>query len=351
MIGVVDVDNKPQTLYRGIKIDYNKLKEFMFDGVDLVVNYEPIIDKYGRKTVSDGNEYGVYMTDNLDMVTYAYGDLHHDGISIHNNLTINNERVLIPDVGVIYKIDTTGLDIRKPFISEQLKGHYNNGFQGEEWITDKVPAHNYSLYRVRIGSDILDDAEDVEIMDPKNLNKEVFEKVEQRKTRLETFADAMEKVPQTKRNTYYRDELNILKDIYGKNGFKYIDADKINTTDAKGMLRYLEASNFHNNEDEVDFKSMKYIVDMQDKVTDVYSIINTIMADKVTNEKEKKAFIEREVKDGGNYFTDSYDNWEIKLDKILQDTLIRMQEDLGAEKLRQMENNATNLPQETGRNR
>ena len=48
--------DKPKILYRGIKIDYNHLANFEFSKVPITLNYEPIIDKYGRKTVSDGNE-------------------------------------------------------------------------------------------------------------------------------------------------------------------------------------------------------------------------------------------------------------------------------------------------------
>ena len=134
------MENKPNVLYRGLKINYNSLQDFNFFGIDLKVNYAPIIDQYDRKTLTDGKEYGVYMFDNLNMVKYVCGDLHHDGVPIHNNLSINNERLMIPSVAIIYQINTDGLDIRKPFISEQLKGRYNKSFQGDEWIADIVPA-------------------------------------------------------------------------------------------------------------------------------------------------------------------------------------------------------------------
>ena len=89
------MENKPSVLYRGIKVNYNNLQNFEFSGVDLKVNYKPIIDQYGRKIVTDGNEYGVYMSDNLSMVTSAYGNLHHDGIPIHNNFTIYTEKMMM----------------------------------------------------------------------------------------------------------------------------------------------------------------------------------------------------------------------------------------------------------------
>ena len=66
---------KPKVLYRGVTISYDLLKDFHFDGYPLVPPNEPKIDAQGRKTVGDGNEYGVYMTDNFAMADYAYGNL------------------------------------------------------------------------------------------------------------------------------------------------------------------------------------------------------------------------------------------------------------------------------------
>lgn len=253
------MENKPSVLYRGLKVNYNNLQNFQFTGVDLTVNYAPIIDQYGRKTVTDGNEYGVYMSDNLSMVTSAYGNLHHDGIPIHNNLSIHNERIIIPSVAVIYQINTDGLNVRKPFISDQLKGHYNNGFQGDEWIADFVPANNYVLYRIRIGNDILHDAEDIDLLKTDNISEQVKQQIEKRKYRLETFANAMERIPLMKRNTISKDELDILKSIYGKNGLKYINEDSLLTTNVNGMLNYLIAKTFKQNEIDIDFQAIKYI--------------------------------------------------------------------------------------------
>lgn len=43
------MESKPSILYRGLKVDYRNLQNFEFSGVDLKVNYAPIIDQYGRK--------------------------------------------------------------------------------------------------------------------------------------------------------------------------------------------------------------------------------------------------------------------------------------------------------------
>lgn len=321
------MENKPSVLYRGLKVDYNSLQNFEFSGVDLKVNYAPIIDQYGRKTVTDGNEYGVYMSDNLSMVTSAYGDLHHDGIPIHNNLSIYNERIMIPSIAVIYQINTDGLDVRKPFISDQLKGHYNNGFQGDEWIADIIPANNYALYRVRIGADILHDAEDIDLLRIKNISEQVKQKLEMRKYRLETFANAMERMSPMKRNVLGRDELSILKSIYGKNGLKYINEDRLLTSDVDGMLRYLVAKTFKQNESDIDFQTIRYINGLKGQATNIDSIIEILKNDKIKNMQDKVAFEKRKKQEGVPYVTSKFDKQEKRLDGLISMVLLRRKKD------------------------
>lgn len=321
------MENKPSVLYRGLKVDYNSLQNFEFSGVDLKVNYAPIIDQYGRKTVTDGNEYGVYMSDNLSMVTSAYGDLHHDGIPIHNNLFIYNERIMIPSIAVIYQINTDGLDVRKPFISDQLKGHYNNGFQGDEWIADIIPANNYALYRVRIGADILHDAEDIDLLRIKNISEQVKQKLEMRKYRLETFANAMERMSPMKRNVLGRDELSILKSIYGKNGLKYINEDSLLTSDVDGMLRYLVAKTFKQNESDIDFQTIRYINGLKGQATNIDSIIEILKNDKIKNMQDKVAFEKRKKQEGVPYITSKFDKQEKRLDGLISMVLLRRKKD------------------------
>lgn len=321
------MENKPSVLYRGIKVNYNSLQNFKFSGVDLKVNYAPIIDQHGRKTVTDGNEYGVYMSDNLNMVTSAYGELHHDGLPIYNNLSIYNERIMIPSVAVIYQISTEGLDVRKPFISDQLKGHYNNGFQGDEWITDFVPADNYTLYRVRIGSDILHDAEDIDSSKTDDISEQVKQKLEIRKYRLETFANAMEKMSPMKRNAIGGDELNILKSIYGKNGLKYINEDSLITNNVDGMLRYLVAKTFKQNESDIDFQTIRYINSLKGQAINIDSIIEILKNDKIKNMQDKVAFEKRKKQEGVPYVTSKFDKQEKRLDGLMSMVLLRRKKD------------------------
>lgn len=281
-----EIESKPDTLYRGVKISYKDLPDFKFSGEDLVVNYEPIIDEQGRKTVSDGNEYGVYMSDNLSMVEYAYGNLHHDGTPI-SKLQINYQQIAIPDVAVIYQIDTDGLDIREPFISDALQGHYNNGFQGKEWIADTIPADHYDLRRVRIGEDILHSAEDIDLQNTEDLSEQVQQKLEARKKRLEVFADAMEKMSSAKRRTIDGDKLNTLKTIYGEDGLKYIDEGNLDTDNIDGMLKFLAAKTFKQDEANIDFQTLDYIKGLGKQVEDVDSLVEVLNNDQQKMLKKK----------------------------------------------------------------
>lgn len=320
--------NKPDILYRGRRIRYERLQNFKFTGVDLRVTYPPIIDEYGRKTVTDGNEYGVYMSDNLSMVQQAYGKSHNDGTIIHKNLEIYNRTIMIPAVAIIYKIDTKGLDIREPFITSYLKrGHYNNGMVGTEWIADVIPANNYSLNRVRIGEDILHEEEEIDLSKTQDVEKLVKEIVEGRKQRLEIFAEDMEKLSPMQRRRIGESELNILKSIYGENGLYYIDENNLNTNNVEEMLKYLAIKSFRQSLPNIDFQTLKYINSLKGQVINTDSIIETLKNDAIKNGQDKIAFVERKKKEGVPYVTSKFDSQEKRLNQLMSMIFIRQRKD------------------------
>jgi len=133
---------KPQTLYRAYRISPTDLEERVFAQTIVPMNASA---EYPKKT-TDGNELGVYMSTNQTMTEQAYAisgknskietKKYNSGRGLMNHLEL-------PGLGIVLKIDTEGLEIREPEISEALKGHYNNGFEGKEWIADEVPSTNY----------------------------------------------------------------------------------------------------------------------------------------------------------------------------------------------------------------
>ena len=277
----------PKYLYKGIVINYEQLQSFDFKDKDLEVPYEPIMDEQGRKTVLDGNEYGVYMTDNETMVDSAYGNVHGGGTKIGEDIKIGDppEDIKLPNIGITYKINTEGMEVHEPWISDSLKGHYNNGFQGKEYISERVPKENYTVTKIKIGKDLLHDEEEIEVDSLETAGEKVKRIMEERKERLEVFAKEMSKVSENKRRQFRRDEKDILKEIYGENGAKYINEDDLKIEDPNNAIKYLAAKVYKKDPENIDFKMLDYIesikikANMQAKNDKFESLENIILED------------------------------------------------------------------------
>lgn len=259
----------PEYLYRGMCIRYEDLNNFTFSGVDMKLPYEAYIDEQGRETVRDGNEYGIYMSDNPKVVMHSYGNATKVGngtyINPHVALGIRKEYVKIPDVGICYKIFTKNLNIKKPWIRDEFQ-RGNNGYDGNEWITDKIPAENYEIMQVNIGKDILHDEQDVELDDVENLSQRVIEIMEQRKSRLEIFAQEMSRFLDKQREQISLIDFQVFKEIYGENGFYYAtNFEDIDTTSNVGMIRYLMAKVYHMDRENIDFKALSKLQGIKER--------------------------------------------------------------------------------------
>ena len=146
----------PSNLYRGITIPSSEFQPSFLTG-DLTPGSR-VEQPNGVLTVSDGNEYGVYMSTNEDMVKRAYADPRHGKqIPGFEKLSYGYSRDVIqePSIGIMYKVDSSDLQVRKPRITRSLQGVYNNGFIGDEWIADIVPASHISIPYIKLGRDAL----------------------------------------------------------------------------------------------------------------------------------------------------------------------------------------------------
>ncbi|NLC48433.1 MAG: hypothetical protein GX758_03640 [Tenericutes bacterium] len=309
---------KPINLYRGIVISYDELENFDLVNADLVVPYDPIVDEDGNKTVLDGNEYGVYMTDNPNMVNDVYGNVHNDGKPVQGGITIGFQRqpILIPSVGISYEISTQDLNVHKPKIASFLKGHYNNGFQGNEWIADKIPYNNYKVYRIRIGSDILHPAEDINIIDNniEEAKKEALKNIQMRKNRLVSLVNELSKMTPVQRNNISSLELDVLKAIYGKDGVRYINNDTIDTSNNIGRIKHLMAT-FYNNENRIiNFSVLGYIEDINKKLSktensNLFETLEQIVLNDIQNMLDKKNnFVQKKMNEGVEFSTKYFDS-------------------------------------------
>ncbi len=143
----VESDNRPDVLWRAFTMDPRSLTLFSFR--------QPLVPGTSAEDdpnrIADGNERGVYMSTNRKMVETAYAHTSLGlGIQVphfkdHGSLT---NKIALPQCGVVVKIDTKHLAIRKPVIIPSLLAHYNNGFEGDEYIADTVPEGNYQVVRL-----------------------------------------------------------------------------------------------------------------------------------------------------------------------------------------------------------
>ena len=153
-------DKIPKILYRGIRFDHENYPGYQFTQ-DIPLPDKYIIDQEGRKCVTDGNEYGIYMSTNREMAANYAMPTVYDTSPIGQGIYVGESRMQpgLPAIGVLTEIDTEGLSIKEPYISPTLAGHYNNGYQGKEYIsTEPVPFNNISYSEVTVGPDMLYDA-------------------------------------------------------------------------------------------------------------------------------------------------------------------------------------------------
>lgn len=304
---------KPSVLYRGVKIKYELLKNYKFIGEEMKPPYPPKIDEQGRKTVGDGNEYGVYMTDYDIVARNAYAAVdQRDGTPINKSVIFGDRRdsTVIPSVGIVYKINTDGLDVHVPWITSSLNGHYNNGMGGDEWIAESVPAENYSIDTVKLGADTLHDAEMIDVTDVELMKQELFEKIEQRRERLELFEKKIEEIPVNDRYRMESYKIEILKSIYKLNGIMDIDINSYKPQTTSDYLKYLKGIAYSNNKENIDFDTLYYIQTLDSKVkeeTSISDIIEMINKDIAVNEEKKQSFIDKKEERGENYSTSRFD--------------------------------------------
>lgn len=192
---------KPEKLYRGYSIHPDELSLEKFQETLVPMN----VNENDPTKVNDGNELGVYMSTNENMVKH-YGqnsafveNLHIDTPAYDNgNGKINY--IKLPSCGVIIEVDTKNLSIKKPEITLCLQGVYNNGMSGDEWIADKIPATSYRVKKFILnigGSDLTRVILDVDGFDEKKLQEAIdyiknkFEKEKQEAMKYKKFLESL----------------------------------------------------------------------------------------------------------------------------------------------------------------
>lgn len=314
---------KPQYLYRGVTISYEQLKDFEFSGVTLKPPYPPKIDKEGRKTVGDGNEYGIYMSDNEGVAKKIYAKVtENDGTVVNTDVIfgLDHCRTMIPAIGVVYKINTDGLDVHIPWISSGLMGLYNNGIDGEEWIAEYIPDENYSIDSIRIGPDTLHEPQVITIENIDGVKEQILNIINKRIERLALFEKKIEAMSKIERLRLDSNKIGILKSIYKLNGIMDIDVNSFVPKTTVDYLNYLMAVTYAKDTENLDFTTLSYLQGLKTRVrqeTTVEDIISLVSDDIERNEERKNSFVQRKEKNGESYTTRGFDNKNTMYSSIL----------------------------------
>lgn len=196
----------PEILYRGITLRVEDFEQADFSTTLKAGSDE--IDEDGKRVVSDGNEYGVYMSSNPSMVKTAYYGRSKEGIITEpflRNWSRGNERYLpLPSVGIFFEIKTEGLDIREPQFKETLKGVANNGFKGKEYIVEEIPTSNFRITELCLSSEVYDKKAVVYKIGTKedfeNAKKDILVRYNEKKSQMLRFRDEIANLPKEQRH-------------------------------------------------------------------------------------------------------------------------------------------------------
>jgi|GEM_PF-2731079 len=201
----LDVENesRPEKLYRGFVVDPESLSAELVE--------RPLVMGLAHKRDSsksrDGNEAGVYMSSNPTMVEStnyahgAFGSLEVPRYAARGGL---RDTIPLPGCGVIVEVETQGMDVRRPEISEAMQGHYNNGFEGDEWIADEVPADHYRVTKLTLSLGANDGEKIVlNVGDEPGALEAAIEEIKQQarenRSRAEAFKEFLESLTQEER--------------------------------------------------------------------------------------------------------------------------------------------------------
>ena len=210
--------NPPATLYRGVTIPADRFSKDLVTA-DLTPGNAPVVGEDGGRVDETGNEHGVYMSDNPHMVDRSYaapstGDSIDDS-PVFSTRHRSHIKVETPRVGVLHAVDTDGLPVRRPKISDVMQGVHNNGFKGNEWIADRVPAGNHRVSQLKLGSDLLHPEQVIEVGDDVGLDEAISRleaEIAKRAGRLALAREAIKAMPAHDRHDW-RSVERVLADI------------------------------------------------------------------------------------------------------------------------------------------
>ena len=228
----LEKEKPPKYVYRGMAVSHEEFQNVNFDD-DLVPYTAPVVNESGQETDSEGNEYGVYMTDYEQMALEAYGSPdRRNGKTITTLKPLFSDAVEVrePTIGIVYKIDTEGTDTHAPEISSTMRGHYNNGYAGNEWVSRKIAKEQYEVASLSLGNDVLHDKELFSGSDRETIEKRYAERM----AHIERMkADLGDSLPKELKMMTKLQLIKRLRELYGDDGEVYQkDSEQQNTPEA-----------------------------------------------------------------------------------------------------------------------
>ena len=251
------------------------------------------------------------MSDHKEVATNAYAAVRmNDGTPLNNNVRIGERslRIAVPAVGIVYKISTNGLDVHKPWITSSLKGHYNNGFMGDEWVAERIPVGNYVVEKVIVGEDILHPKKEIEFSNQEEILIKINEELKERKKRLEKFEEFIELLPQNQVLRMMSDELDVYKEIYKKDGLNEINLETFKISDCSDCIKLMMAYYYQNNTSSLPMYELKYLNKLQSIKDFTFLDLDKCLLNDLKNLIEKRnSFAEKQRALGNEANTNSFD--------------------------------------------
>lgn len=316
----------PATLYRGIVINDDQLKTAPYFNTTLTPFHPAKIDTYGQKTIGDGNEYGVYMSDNLTMVECAYSKVRkYNGrpLSPKMRISINGDPapVTYPSIGVIYAVNTSGINVREPWLCQAMSGHHNNGFEGREWIADEIPSSNYTINKMVLSADWLHPEQTFIVNNLQDTQDTIDAIITRRKLRLQRLQSALETIPERKRLNLSTKEAKVLFHLFKQNGAAYTIPECHHPSTAYEYAMFLLTYFYRQNTKNLDWHNLCYVADLLNKLpatapaSDLMKSINDEIAE---NLAARNKFIQKKMDAGETINTAGFDAKHSRLATIQQ---------------------------------
>ena len=326
--------DKPNFLYRGISVSAETFKELEIHG-DIEPAAPPMKNEEGKDIVLDGNEYGIYMTTNHSMAADVYGNTHLMGTTYTPERLFvdryNNPQYLrYPKVGIVYEIDTQNLAIKKPWISKQLEGHYNNGYGGEEWITTTsetvkkhiIPKESYRITDIVVGNDFLNNRVKLDIsnLSDEKIKEKVLETIERRKVGYDLFLDQVHTYPPEQRRKI-ESKMPIYKKLFNANdGVALYDYSECDISNVSDVISFLMQQVYQKDKTNLDLESLDLLMKISSQTKSAEQLPETIQTfiDEFNN-KIKNPNIHERVKEVSKIMIEKLNAISTTLEKKLEE--------------------------------